>query len=212
MNLTKDTYEYLLNFAEDRDVINMLSVNRKFNDEKLFEKIMRKKYPELIREKKKGESWKSLFVRIVYYMSLLQEKYGIPYFPGLDIVFLFTSAPPYQIRYQIGMAAAREGHVEILKLMNFDSQTLIFQQVLEEAVRNGRLNIVEFLLPEKLKTAESLGMYAAVKGKLDIVKYIINNKFVNNQQINRIFEFAQDNDKHEIANWINNHLKETLHP
>ena len=77
MNLTKDTYEYLLNFADDRDIINMLSVNKKFNDEKLFEKIMRKKYPELIREKKKGESWKSLFVRMVYYMSLLQEKYGI---------------------------------------------------------------------------------------------------------------------------------------
>ena len=39
MNLTKDTYEYLLNFAEDRDIINMLSVNKKFRDEEFFERI-----------------------------------------------------------------------------------------------------------------------------------------------------------------------------
>ena len=202
MNLTKDTYEYLLNFADDRDVINMLSVNRKFNDEKLFEKIMTKRYPELIKEKKKDESWKSLFLRIVYYVSLLKERHKIPYFPGLNIVSLFTEFPRRRRTHQIGIAAAREGNVEILKLMNFDPETLIFQQVLEEAVRKGRLNVIEFLLPNKIQAAESLGMYAAVNGKLDIVKYIINNKFVNNQQINRIFEFAQNNDQHEIANWI----------
>ena len=56
MNLTKDTYEYLLNFAEDRDIINMLSVNRKFNDEKLFEKIVKRKYPDLLAYKEKDES------------------------------------------------------------------------------------------------------------------------------------------------------------
>jgi hypothetical protein len=36
MNLTKDTYEYLVGFADDRDIINMLSVNKKFNDGEFF--------------------------------------------------------------------------------------------------------------------------------------------------------------------------------
>ena len=60
--LTKDTYEHILNFAEDREIIIMLSLNKKFNDEKLFERVMKKRYPLLIRFRKENETWKELYV------------------------------------------------------------------------------------------------------------------------------------------------------
>ena len=77
--MNKDVYEYLLNFADDKTIINMLSVNRKFNDEKLFERILKKKHPYLAVWKHDNMTWKEYYVRQVYYMSLLNEKYGIPF-------------------------------------------------------------------------------------------------------------------------------------
>ena len=51
MNLDKDTYEYLTNFADDRTVLSLLSANKKFNDPKLFERILSRKY--VLKKKKK---------------------------------------------------------------------------------------------------------------------------------------------------------------
>jgi hypothetical protein len=42
MQFNKDVYEYLLNFADDRTIINMLSVNKKFNDPIFFEKLLKR--------------------------------------------------------------------------------------------------------------------------------------------------------------------------
>ncbi len=81
MELTKDAYEYLLNFADDKDVLNMLSVNKKFRDEKLFEKIMKRRYPLLLKFKLPRKSYKSFFIEMIYYISKLQEEFDIPYIP-----------------------------------------------------------------------------------------------------------------------------------
>ena len=84
--LTKDTYEHILNFADDREIIIMLSLNKKFNDEKLFERVMKKRYPLLIRYRKENETWKELYVRMVFYISKLKELFSIPYInvPGYN--------------------------------------------------------------------------------------------------------------------------------
>ena len=81
MILSKDIYEYLLNFVEDTDVINMLSVNKKFCNEELFERVMRKRYPLLIRFKKNG--WRKFYIIMNFYIEKLKEK-DIPYIPLLD--------------------------------------------------------------------------------------------------------------------------------
>ena len=77
--LTKDAYEHILNFADDREIIIMLSMNKKFNDEKLFERVMKKRYPFLVRYRKENETWKELYVRMVFYISRLKELFYIPY-------------------------------------------------------------------------------------------------------------------------------------
>ena len=46
--LDKDTYEYLTNFADDRTILNMLAVNRKFNDDDFFRRVLQRKYPTLL--------------------------------------------------------------------------------------------------------------------------------------------------------------------
>ena len=79
MNLTKDTYEYVLNFADDRTILMMLSTNKKFRNEELFKKIMERKYPFLIKYKKSEEDFKDLFIKMIYYMAKLREYFDIVY-------------------------------------------------------------------------------------------------------------------------------------
>lgn len=129
MNLTKDTYEYLLNFAEDKDIINMLSVNRKFSNEEFFERIMKRKYPDLIQYKKENETWKSFFIRMVHYISRVKEEYKVDYFPGLDPVYVLSGfQSPF---YMIGSSAAKIGNVEAIKqLLKTKSKSLSFLPIL----------------------------------------------------------------------------------
>jgi hypothetical protein len=73
MYLTKDTYEYLLNFCDDKTIINMLSVNKKFNNDNIYERVFKLRYLFLINCKKNNETWKKLFVRIVHFIEKLDE-------------------------------------------------------------------------------------------------------------------------------------------
>ena len=78
MNLDKDSYEYLTNFADDRTVLSLLSTNKKFNDPKLFERILTKRYPSLLRFKK-GENWKLFYLKMIKAISAMKEEFDIDY-------------------------------------------------------------------------------------------------------------------------------------
>ena len=73
MNINADVYEYITQFADDRTVLNMLSVNRKFNNPVFFRIIIKRKYPGLVSLKNNNESWKSFYLKIIYYVALIEE-------------------------------------------------------------------------------------------------------------------------------------------
>jgi len=78
----KDTYMSIAHMAEDREVLLMLSTNRYFNDPRFFKEILERRYPLLIPFRKEGEDWKSLYVRMIKYIALLKEEYGVDYIPS----------------------------------------------------------------------------------------------------------------------------------
>ena len=84
MSLTKDTYEYLLNFADDKTILNMLSTNKRFRDEEFFERIMKKRYPLIVRFKDVNQNWREFYIQTIYYLSKLLEVFQLPYLPTLD--------------------------------------------------------------------------------------------------------------------------------
>ena len=79
MNLTRDTYEYILNFASDSTILNMLSVNKKFRDENLFKHIMIHRYPELVKYRKENETFANLYIRMIYFIAKLKEDFNISF-------------------------------------------------------------------------------------------------------------------------------------
>ena len=201
MNLTKDMYEYLLNFADDRTIINMLSVNKKFHDENFFERIMKRKYPDLIKYREDNETWKQLFVRMVYYISLMMEKFGIPYFVGLNPIYIFNGI--VDPLYIIITTAAKIGNLEILKLRKFDNKAPIyFNDMLEYAANAGHLNVIKYFLHEKPSRSRHIAIFAAYRGNTEIIKYLLENKYIEEQDLNKLLSIASTNNREETTNWL----------
>jgi hypothetical protein len=147
MNLTKDMYEYLTGFAEDRDILNMLSVNKKFRDDAFFERILIRKYPLLINFKRGNESFKILYLRMVRYIEKLKEEFGIPYIPGP-----YFNPETFYKEYR-------------------DSQ-LIYQIAGNIAVEIGRQDIVDKMI-EKGAGLDNLLFLAMISGNLQLVKHLV---------------------------------------
>ena len=173
MELTKDAYEYLSNFADDKDVLNMLSVNKKFRDEEFFERIMKRRYPLLLRFKPSSESYKSFFIEMVYYISKLQEDFGIPYIPFWKFnpkwfYYSHIKNPEY---FLDGAAseAAEAGRLDLVRMLIDRGAKEIS---LISAARGGNLDIVKLATGRGSELNHAL-YEAAEYGYLDIVKFLI---------------------------------------
>ena len=78
----KDIYEYIVNLADDRTVLNMLAVSRRFNDDSYFKKILETRYPLLLEFKEESESYKKFYLQMIKNIAILWEQYKIPYIPS----------------------------------------------------------------------------------------------------------------------------------
>jgi hypothetical protein len=83
MYVCKDIYLYITVFTDDKTTLNMLSVNKKFYDEKILLRVMNIKYPLLYKftEKKKYKKLKLrvFYVKMMQYISKLFLEQDIPY-------------------------------------------------------------------------------------------------------------------------------------
>jgi len=77
--LPKDVYLHLAETADDRTILNMLSVNKTYNDPKFFEHVLRKKYPATIPFKPAEMSWKQYYLECIFYIGKLKEEIGYQY-------------------------------------------------------------------------------------------------------------------------------------
>ena len=170
MELGKDMYEYLTNFADDKDILNMLSVNKKFRDEKFFERVMIRRYPNMINFKRDNDSWKSFFIKTIYYVSKLKEEYGIDSrFIKINPIYFYKSHKKYAGGniYSAALRAAQENlTVNTNDMMKF-VQLMITKGGdhnvgLNIAIQRDRLDVAKELL-EKGAIAD-LATRAAVRG------------------------------------------------
>jgi Ankyrin repeats (3 copies) len=173
MNIPKDLYEYLTNFADDKTILNILSVNKKFHNEYSFQRLIKRKYPLLIPFKK--ETWKELFLRMSYYISKLEEGFGIPYIPtkGYNPEQFYKDYRYRKSIFDWGMIkASRGGHMEIVKLM-IEKGPTYFDTSMAYAAEGGHMEIVKLMI-EKGATDFDYAMANASKGgHMEIVKLMI---------------------------------------
>jgi hypothetical protein len=197
MRLTgvKNVDTEILNRLDDRELLNFCLTDKSAREicryEPFWMNRLRDKYPHLMEYKKKSEKWKSLYLRMIYAISKLEEDYGIPYIPveGYNPVDFYkesktinivkSGGETYQFPnriYNYAMSiAARGGSLEIVKQMIRKGATELGESM-RNAAENGHLNIVEYLTSKgpRDKDLED-GMAGAGRGgHLDIVKYLVS--------------------------------------
>lgn len=173
MELTKDTYLYLTQFADDRTILNMLSVNKKYNNEQFFKQVMERKYPLLIEFKKPEQSWKQFFISMVYCISKIEETHGIPYYPveGYNPK-RYCNRPKQYILNRIMRIAAINGQIDIIKLM-IEKGANDFNNTMVEAASGGHIDIVKLMIQQGATDFALAMIMASDGGHKDIVELMI---------------------------------------
>ena len=171
----KNIYETIINFADDRTVIDMLNANVKFkDDENFFERLVQKRYPFLARYKE--TTWKKLYLKMVHYMAKLEEEFGIPYIPKE----LFNPGAFYKVNktskniYNDALLhASLAGREDIVQLM-LDKGANNFNGAMNYAAYAGHTNIVQMMLDKGATEIEGSLVNASRNGHIDIVQLMID--------------------------------------
>ncbi len=184
----KDIYELIVHSSDDKTVLEMLSVNKKFSQDDAFKRVLQRRYPLLTSFRKEGETWKVLYLRMIYYIEKLKEDFDFPY------INYKTFNPETQYKEYIGYK-------------NKGLNNKIWGSGLRNAVRANRLDLIQHFLNKGTRNIsvpygiavffhnlklmnffESLrqdinyndALVAAARANhLDLVKFLINEKGAN---------------------------------
>lgn len=173
----KDVYSYIVNLAEDKDVVNMLSVNRKFNDDSYFKQILENRYPLLLRFKKHDETYKQFYLKMIKYIAKLWEEFEVPYIPvkGFD--------PP---------------DIYALVKAGFTS---IYYALLPLAIKVGDVKIVKHLLNKGAKI-DYAALEAAAKQSLNILKILLDNTSLPNSWLQYTLKNAKEENNRPVIDFL----------
>ena len=199
----KDIYEYITNFADDETIINLLSTNTQLRDNTLFERIMRRRYPLLIRYKKLNEDWINLYLRMAHYILKLKEEFGLDYVPSskLDPQFFYYSLIIHPEKAgQKRKVSKREVIVEYLPYVatagsdylltyyeRYGSKITDNEEWLDQAVLSGDIKLLEYFEeqfklsmhhPARMRPLQTyeLDMASAVESRdSDMIEYVQNS-------------------------------------
>ncbi len=173
----KDIYEYIVNLADDRDVINMLAVNRKFNDDSYFKKILEKRYPLLLRFKIDNETYKQFYLKMVKYMALLWEKYQIPYIPGKDF-------NPKYFYEKFG-------------------KNRIYTIALYEAAEIGDIKLAQYLMDKGARVDEFTYISVGVGGSVEMMKFLLQKYSPPNYKyLQSTLRYAKENNQQSLIDFL----------
>lgn len=171
-----NVYTYLAQFADDREVLLMLTANKNFNDDKFFEMVFRRKYPELVIFKKPNQRWKKYYLRTMFFLSGLKEA-------GLDYRFTPKYSPKQMfddmIQYDKNFAQmidwAIVGNLEGIKMMQ-NLRRIDTNAGIITAIANNHLPIVDYLLRGDAIRLINHYMKRAINltNNLDILKLIVD--------------------------------------
>ena len=208
----KDVYEYMMNFADNRTLLNMLSVNKQFRDENFFRKVMERRYPLLIEYRKEGETWRHFFIRMVFYLSELWEKYQIPYIPTKgcspeSLLYRKIRITENEIYNDALLCAASGNQLQIAKYLIEEKGATDLFNSFDWASRYGSIEVMEYLYQ---KSAEhpvgsrqvDLGtaiVNAIAKEQISSIDFLRKKGYIVKQ---RDIRFAEKDGHGNIANYL----------
>ena len=193
----------------------MLMMNKKFaqklEDDNFFHKLMDRKYPLLVKFKKEGETWKHLYLRMIKYIALINEKFGIPYLGVEDYdpseFYNMYSNQDHVIYNALRILLEKGGNYKVLeKLLDifiekYKNDRKInmkksFNDFLSTAVESGDLKTITILLEKGADDYETLLIESAFADHLNIVKFVMEQFYkrgqVSKDAVQQAFDSTND--------------------
>ena len=167
--MNKDIYEYMLYFCNDLTIFRAIEANEKIyeNREAVYERIVKRKYRGSEKWKKEGKSWERHFIRVANFVAILNRRFDIPYFEGLN---------------------PKNFYLTVIDRTDRDVQIL----ATHEAIRAKNLKMVKLFVTKigdmKNVCSGCIGLAIRVDS-LEIVKYFLEN-FSHDGQINYLADEA----------------------
>lgn len=173
MKLNKDIYLYLTKFADDHTILNMLSVNKRFNSDKIFQQVMKQKYPLLVQYKSRVESWKEFFISMILHIHKIKKNYDIPYYPVEgNNPRIYSGASRLYILNIIMLLSVENNNINMVKLM-INTGADSFDWAMTKAAKIGNKDIIELMIQHGAKDFNRAMAEAAYYGHKDIVELMI---------------------------------------
>ena len=203
--ISKDVYEYLTNFADDKTILNMLSINKKFSDEQFFEKVMKRKYPLLVKFKNKEETWKQFFLRMTHYIYKIEEKYKIPYIPAdtYNPYEIYKKVKNIKKDYERKIDENPSGKVRLENRM-IDR---IYNQFLLYAVKAERKDLVDLILTKGTQLTATAFRYSV---SLDFLQYLLTKARNMNLKKKWLLEALKHAKDLDTINYIDKELDKLI--
>ena len=203
----KDLDREIFNRLKDEEVIKVWNLNRKiyydvFDDAYVRRRL--KKYPGIEKYKKKEESWKRFFVRATRSISKLKDTYTFYYTSGDFKKYYKLLRNKKKSRY-LDIRGCRKGDLSLFIYAFTKSSSGVY---LYEAVSHGHLNIVKYIIENKIEEIPAFRRLEFLEkisdtGYLDILKYFVEDlKFDFHQEEEVVLRRASACGHLEIVKYV----------
>ena len=175
----KDLDREIFSCLRDEEVIKMWNINRRiyfdvFDDAYLRRRL--KKYSDIEKYKEKDETWKSFFVRATRSISKLKDTYTFYYTSG-DFKKYYKLLRNKKTSRYLDIRGCRKGDLSLFIYAFTKSSSYVY---LYEAVSRGHLNIVKYIIENKIEEIPAFRRLQFLEkisdtGYLDILKYFVED-------------------------------------
>ena len=214
MSLTglKDVDREILKHVDDRELLKFCSLdNKTWNsvcDDDFLRRRLTTKYPEIEKYKRENESWKRFFLRAIYYIAKMKEKFEYEYTEG-DFKLqheLLQDWRDYHVD-RLLKEAAEKGILSLVKYaLEHGANIHAFDDVaVRIASTKGHLEVVKYLVEHGAYIHEyddQAFRHAAQYGHLDVVKYLVEHGVDINVEQDYAFEWAASKGHLDVVKYL----------
>ena len=200
----KDLDKYLIEHLPDRELLLLMQTNKQFLQygQDAYRKRILNKYPLLAKFKKENETWRRLYLEMIFYIAKLKEVYNIDYVPApsFNPRFFYLDETFHGVReYYFLDYIAETGDLNLFKKYEKRFQRILndenwIELTLGAAIQSGNIELVKYI-EEKYSRLIPFHMdFAIISKNHKMIEYVSNKllqKANNPTEIAKIYIFAR---------------------